>query len=160
METEPVPKLMLRFALPAVVGMVAGAIYNIVDRIFVGHYVGPAGLAAITVSFPPMLMTIAFALLICIGGSSRVAILFGAKRIEEAERALASTFVLLGCAGALFIAASLLFADDMLRLAGGTGEVLARTSSCARAAARNTRCVRRSSARSRTSRSTRSSSSR
>lgn len=125
METEPVPKLMLRFALPAVVGMVAGAIYNIVDRIFVGHYVGPAGLAAITVSFPPMLMTIAFALLICIGGSSRVAILFGAKRIEEAERALASTFVLLGCAGALFIAASLLFADDMLRLAGGTGEVLA-----------------------------------
>ena len=124
METEPVPKLMLRFALPAVVGMVAGAIYNIVDRIFVGHYVGPAGLAAITVSFPPMLMTIAFALLICIGGSSRVAILFGAKRIEEAERALASTFVLLGCAGALFIAASLLFADDMLRLAGGTGEVL------------------------------------
>ena len=93
METEPVPKLMLRFALPAVVGMVAGAIYNIVDRIFVGHYVGPAGLAAITVSFPPMLMTIAFALLICIGGSSRVAILFGAKRIEEAERALASTFV-------------------------------------------------------------------
>ena len=92
METEPVPKLMLRFALPAVVGMVAGAIYNIVDRIFVGHYVGPAGLAAITVSFPPMLMTIAFALLICIGGSSRVAILFGAKRIEEAERALASTF--------------------------------------------------------------------
>ena len=124
METEPVPKLMMRFALPAVVGMVAGAIYNIVDRIFVGHYVGPAGLAAITVSFPPMLMTIAFALLICIGGSSRVAILFGAKRIDEAERALASTFVLLGCAGALFIAASLLFADDMLRLAGGTGEVL------------------------------------
>ena len=56
METEPVPKLMLRFALPAVVGMVAGAIYNIVDRIFVGHYVGPAGLAAITVSFPPMLV--------------------------------------------------------------------------------------------------------
>ena len=43
METEPVPKLMLRFALPAVVGMVAGAIYNIVDRIFVGHSSAPRG---------------------------------------------------------------------------------------------------------------------
>ena len=47
MESEPVVRLILRFALPAVAGMVAGAIYNIVDRIFVGRYVGPAGLAAV-----------------------------------------------------------------------------------------------------------------
>ncbi len=125
MGAEPVTRLMMRFALPAVAGMVAGAVYNIVDRIFVGRYVGPAGLAAITVSFPPMLMTMAFALLICTGGSSRVAILFGAKRADEAERALASTFVMLAGAGALFVVSGLQFADDMLRLAGGSGAVLA-----------------------------------
>lgn len=124
MGTEAVPGLLLRFALPAVIGMVAGAVYNIVDRIFVGHYVGTAGLAAITVSFPPMLAVMACALLICIGGASRVAILFGARRTDEAECALASVFVLLACAGLIFIAAGIFFTDSLLRFAGGEGEVL------------------------------------
>ena len=154
MGSEPIPRLILSFALPAIIGMIAGAIYNIVDRIFVGRYVGSVGLAAITVSFPMMMMLMAFTLLICVGGASRVSILFGANKRRPAEQALTTTFVLLAIVGVASIAASFFATDTMLRLAGGSGEVLemarpsrssasARISSCAPAETRSTPCARR-----------------
>ena len=79
-DQEKMPKLLVYFALPAMVGMIAGAIYNIVDRIFVGQFIGTYGLAAITLGFPTMLLMFSFSLLIGVGGSSRVAILRGARK--------------------------------------------------------------------------------
>ena len=76
---EKTTTLLLRFALPSMFGMIAGAIYNIVDRIFVGHYVGSTGLAAITTAFPIMVLMTALSSLVGVGGSSRIAILYGAK---------------------------------------------------------------------------------
>lgn len=125
MESEPVVRLILRFALPAVAGMVAGAIYNIVDRIFVGRYVGPAGLAAVSVSFPSMLVMSAFTMLICTGGASRVSILLGAKKRREAEQVLASTLVMLAAVSAAFILLSFSSVEGMLKLSGADGEILA-----------------------------------
>ena len=63
-----IPKLLLGFVMPAVLGMLAGAVYNIVGRVFVGQFVGPNGLAAISTSFPTMLMMIACSLLVGVGG--------------------------------------------------------------------------------------------
>ena len=83
-----IPKLLLGFVMPAVLGMLAGAVYNIVDRVFVGQFVGPNGLAAISTSFPTMLMMIACSLLVGVGGASRVAILRGARKQRPAEQAL------------------------------------------------------------------------
>ncbi len=125
MGTLPIPKLILGFALPAITGMVAGAIYNIVDRIFVGQYVGTLGLAAITVAFPTMIFMIAFAMLISVGGSSRVAILFGAGRKRAAEQALGITFTLLAGVGVVLAVVGWFFAKEALILSGGSGEVLA-----------------------------------
>ena len=85
-DQEKIPKLLIHFAFPAMIGMIAGAIYNIVDRIFVGRYVGTDGLAAITLSFPVMLLMFSFSLLIGVGGSSRVAILRGARKQRPAEQ--------------------------------------------------------------------------
>lgn len=56
METERIPRLLTRFAAPALVGMFANALYNIVDRIFVGQVVGANGIAAIALAFPCMLL--------------------------------------------------------------------------------------------------------
>ena len=64
METENVPRLLARFAIPATVGMIANAVYNIVDRIFVGHTVGAEGIAAIALGFPCMLFFFAFSILV------------------------------------------------------------------------------------------------
>lgn len=104
------------------IGMIAGAIYNIVDRVFVGQFVGPTGLAAITICFPTMLLMFAFSLLISVGGASRVAILRGARKQRPAEQALAHALVLLalvGVGGALF---SLTPGIDKLLTLSGAGE--------------------------------------
>ena len=59
--------LLARFALPSIIGMVVGALYNIVDRIFIGRGVGPLAIAGVTVAFAVQLTQIAFAILVGIG---------------------------------------------------------------------------------------------
>lgn len=125
LDEEKIPKLLFTFAIPAMIGMIAGAIYNIVDRIFVGQFVGPNGLAAITICFPTMLLMFAFSLLISVGGASRVAILRGAKKQRPAEQALAHAFVLLalvGVGGAIFSLTPGI--DKLLTLSGASGDVI------------------------------------
>lgn len=105
--------------------MIAGAIYNIVDRVFVGQFVGPNGLAAITICFPTMLLMFAFSLLISVGGASRVAILRGARKRRPAEQALAHALVLLalvGVGGAVFALTPGI--DKLLTLSGAGEEVI------------------------------------
>lgn len=125
MDEEKITRLMFTFAVPAMVGMIAGAIYNIVDRIFVGQYVGANGLAAITICFPAMLLMFAFSLLISVGGASRVAILRGARKHRPAEQALAHSFMLLalvGAGGALFSLTPGI--DALLELSGASEEII------------------------------------
>jgi len=64
MGTDSITRLMWRFSLPAIVGMLANALYNIVDRLFVGQTVGAAGIGAISVVFPFMILVISFDLLV------------------------------------------------------------------------------------------------
>lgn len=123
-DQEKIPKLLIHFAFPAMVGMVAGAIYNIVDRIFVGRYVGTAGLAAITLSFPVMLLMFSFSLLIGVGGSSRVAILRGAKKQRPAEQALGHTLMLLAAVGFAGMGLSVYGVDLLLKISGASEEIL------------------------------------
>ncbi|NLV81845.1 MAG: MATE family efflux transporter [Synergistaceae bacterium] len=124
MHEEKTTKLLLRFALPSMFGMIAGAIYNIVDRIFVGQYVGSAGLAAITTVFPVMVLMIAFSLLVGVGGSSRIAILYGAKRRRAAEQVLSHSIMLLVLIGCTIAIIGLNFTDELLRLSGASETLL------------------------------------
>lgn len=125
LDEEKIPKLLFTFAIPAMVGMIAGAVYNIVDRIFVGNYVGTNGLAAITICFPAMLLMFAFSLLISVGGASRVAILRGARRRRPAEQALAHAFMLLALVGIGGAAFSLTpWTEKLLRFSGAGEEVI------------------------------------
>ena len=123
-DQEKMPKLLVYFALPAMVGMIAGAIYNIVDRIFVGQFVGANGLAAITLGFPTMLLMFSFSLLIGVGGSSRVAILRGAKKHRFAEQALAHSLMLLAVVGFGGMALSINGVDVLLKLSGASEEII------------------------------------
>jgi Na+-driven multidrug efflux pump len=61
---EPIEKLLWKFSLPAIVGMLVNALYNVVDSIFVGNGVGEIGLTAVTIAFPIMLVLMAFGMLI------------------------------------------------------------------------------------------------
>jgi len=67
---EKIGKLLLRFSIPAIIGMLVNGLYNIVDRIFVGRGVGSLALSGIAISFPITLAIMAFGMLIGIGATA------------------------------------------------------------------------------------------
>ncbi|MCH5347437.1 MAG: MATE family efflux transporter, partial [Muribaculaceae bacterium] len=75
--TAPVGRLLWQYSLPAVVGMLVMALYNIVDRIFIGQCVGPEAIAGLAITFPVMNLSAAIGVLIGAGASARVSIMLG-----------------------------------------------------------------------------------
>ncbi len=122
---EPIGKLLWSFSAPAIVGMIVNAIYNIVDRIFVGQAVGDKALAALSFAFPFMTAIMAAAMLVGIGGTSLVAISLGEGNRQKAEKILANVCVF---AGVLEIVVSILgyiFLKPLLKMFGTPeGEIM------------------------------------
>jgi len=92
---EKIGTLLLKFSIPAIVGMLVQALYNVVDRIFVGHGVGALGIAGITVIFPVQLIIMAFSMLIGLGATALISIKLGEGRREEAEEITSTAVVML-----------------------------------------------------------------
>lgn len=114
----------MEFSLPAIAGMLVTALYNVVDRIFVGNWVGSDGIAAVSICFPVMLIMMAFGMLIAFGGTSLVAIRLGQGRRQEAEQVLGNALTLYLLLAASFTSFGLLFMSPLLRLFGASGTVL------------------------------------
>ena len=93
--TEPVGKLLLRLALPTVTAQLINMLYNLVDRIYIGHIkdVGAAALTGVGVCMPLILIVSAFAALISNGGAPRASIAMGKKDYESAEATLGNCFI-------------------------------------------------------------------
>jgi len=123
---KKVSKLLVQFSVPAIVGMMANALYNIVDRIFIGNKadLGALGIAGITVSFPIMIILLAFGVLFGIGGSTLFAIKLGQKKEQEAEKAMGNAFTLLLIAGLSFSVLGQIFLTQILTLFGASPDVL------------------------------------
>jgi putative MATE family efflux protein len=116
--------LLARFALPSIVGMVMGALYNIVDRIFLGRGVGPLAIAGVTIAFPVMLSQIAFSILIGVGTSALISISLGQQDRDKAERVLGNGFSLNIIVSFTMAILGIAFLDPMLRLFGASELVL------------------------------------
>ncbi|HCC37498.1 MAG TPA: MATE family efflux transporter [Treponema sp.] len=116
--TEPVGRLLLRFSIPAITGMLINALYNVVDRIFVGRGVNELALGGLSLIMPLMTVTMAFAMLFGIGAANMISIRLGQGRRNEAENALSHCFFLLFGFGLLIMAAGLLFMEPVLSLLG------------------------------------------
>ncbi len=119
-----IPSLLLRFSIPAIIGMLVNALYNIVDRIFIGQGVGPLGIAGATIAFPLMLIQMAFAMLIGLGATSLISISLGEKKNEKAESVLGNAFGLMILISLLLSVLGLILLDPMLRLFGASETVL------------------------------------
>lgn len=121
-----IPSLLWKFSLPATIGMLVQALYNIVDRIFVGNAsdIGANGLAGITIVFPIYMILMAVSLLCGVGASALYAISLGEKDYEKADKILGNAFllgiILSSVVGIFFY----IFSDPILRAFGTSNEVM------------------------------------
>ena len=95
LETESIIKLLFKFSIPSVIGLLVNIFYSIVDRIFVGRGVGSMALSGVAVTFPITNIIMAFAMLGGVGAAAVVSIKLGQHKGEVAEKVLGNTFVLL-----------------------------------------------------------------
>ncbi|WMM25321.1 MATE family efflux transporter [Tissierella sp. MB52-C2] len=117
---EPIKKLLIRFSLPAITGMVVNALYNVVDRIFIGLGVGDLAIGGLFISSPISLIIMAFSMLIGIGGNTLVSIKLGQNKKEEAERVTGNSFILLILVSLLITIFGLMFLKPLLNLFGAS----------------------------------------
>jgi putative MATE family efflux protein len=120
MGTEPMLKLILKFSLPAIAGLLVTALYGFVDGIFIGIGVGDAGIAATSVAMPFMVVTMALNTLIGNGGNIVASIRLGEGRHEEAEKSLGNTVMMICITYVLLIAICIPLIDPILVLSGST----------------------------------------
>jgi len=112
------------FSMPAIVGLLVQACYNVTNRIFIGNTVGSLGIAGITVGFPAMMIQVAFGAMVGMGATTLVSIRLGQGRKEEAERVMGNAVVLLFITSLLITAFGFTFMEPMLRLFGASDAVL------------------------------------
>jgi putative MATE family efflux protein len=120
--TAKITKLMVEFAIPSIIGLVVNGLYNIIDSIFMGHGVGPIGLATATIALPIMIVGMAISILVGQGGNALTALRLGAGKHNEAEKVMGNTFTLTIIVAAACTAALFLFMDPLLTLSGATAE--------------------------------------
>lgn len=120
--TQPVGKLLVQMSLPTITAQVINALYNIVDRIYIGHLpeVGSLALASLGVAFPLIMIISAFAALIGMGGAPRAAIALGAGKKEEAEKILGNCFSALVILSVVLTVLFLMTSETLLTWFGAT----------------------------------------
>jgi Na+-driven multidrug efflux pump len=116
--TESVGKLLLKFSIPAITGMVVNALYNFVDRIFVGQGVNEIALGGLSLVLPVMTISMALAMLFGIGAANMISMRLGQGRRQEAENALDHCFFLLIGSGLVMMIIGICFLDPILSLMG------------------------------------------
>ncbi len=119
-----IPTLLISFSAPAIVGMIAQAAYNLIDRVFVGRALGHNGIAGTTVAMPYMLVLMGFGMLVGFGAGALVSIRLGERKKDEAERVLAQAAVLLVGLSAALTVLGLIWLDPLLRLCQASPVVL------------------------------------
>lgn len=120
--TAPVGKLMFKLAVPTVIAQFVNLLYNIVDRIYIGHMpeVGTTALTAVGLCFPIIYLVMAFTALIAQGGAPRAAIYMGRNDNKSAEKILGSCFTSLLVISAILTVVFSIFAEDLLWLFGAS----------------------------------------
>ena len=122
LETESVGALMRRYAIPCITSLLVGALYNIVDQIFIANasYLGSYGNAANTVVFPLTVVALAIAVMIGDGCCAFVSISLGKGEVGEARKSVGNAVVLAVACSVLLTALYLIFADSIITMFGGT----------------------------------------
>lgn len=120
LETKKISKLVWDYALPAIVGTMVNATYNIVDRIFIGQGVGALAISGLAITFPVMNLTSAIGMLVGAGAASRISINLGKKNPERAEKILGNSFLLTIVLNLVFMTLLMIFLEPILMAFGAS----------------------------------------
>lgn len=118
--TERIRKLLVQYAVPAIIAMTASSLYNMVDSVFIGHGVGPLAISGLALTFPLMNLAAAFGSLVGVGASTLVSMRLGQRDYETAQRVLGNVVVLNLIIGVLFGVAMLVFLTPVLYFFGAS----------------------------------------
>jgi len=120
--TQPVGKLLLKLSIPTVVAQLINMLYNIVDRIFIGHIpnAGSLALTGVGVCMPIIMIVSAFAGLVSSGGAPRASISMGKGDMDSAEKTLGGCFLLQVVISVILTAVLLIFGEDLLLVFGAS----------------------------------------
>jgi len=122
--TKPVGKLLVQYAIPAMIAMTASSLYNMVDSIFIGQGVGPMAISGLAITFPFMNLSGAFGAAIGVGASTFISVKLGQKDYATAENILGNTVILNIITGLSFTIICLLFLDPILRFFGASDSTI------------------------------------
>lgn len=120
--TERIGKLMKRYAIPCIISLLVGALYNIVDQIFIANasYLGSYGNAANTVVFPLTVVALAIAVMIGDGCCAFVSISLGKSELKTAKRSVGNSVIMIIISSIIITALYLIFAEQIIAMFGGT----------------------------------------
>ena len=124
LSNERIPKLLLHYAIPAVVGTMVNALYSVIDRIFIGQGVSEFAITGLALTFPILLFVQAFGMLIGVGASSRVSILLGEGKHDKAENILSNALLLTIVTQVLTLVPVMIWLEEILRALGANDRTL------------------------------------
>jgi putative MATE family efflux protein len=122
--TENIGKLLRQYVVPAIVAMLASSVYNITDRIFIGHGVGAMAISGLAITFPLMNLAAAFGSMVGVGASTLLSIRIGQKDYGSANQILGNVVVLNVITGLTFGIVTLIFLDPILLFFGASAVTL------------------------------------
>ena len=118
--TEPIGRLILKFAVPSVIALLVNSLYNIVDQIFIGWGVGYLGNGATNIVFPITIVALALAMMIGNGGAAFLSLKLGEGKVEMARKGVGNAVTLVVIVSVVLAAVFLIFINPILNLFGAT----------------------------------------
>lgn len=120
LEQQPIGKLLIQYATPAIIAMTAMSLYNIVDSIFIGHGVGALAISGLAITFPLANIAAAFGSLVGVGASALLSVKLGQKDYKTAQKILGNLAVMNVIMGFILSIIAIIFLDDILYFFGAS----------------------------------------
>ena len=122
--TQPIGKLLMQYAIPAIIAMTASSIYNMVDSIFIGQGVGPLAISGLAITFPFMNLGAAFGAMVGVGASTLISVKLGQRDYDTAQTVLGNVITLNLIIGIAFSIITLMFLDPILYFFGASADTI------------------------------------
>jgi len=121
---ENIGKLLKKLSVPATMGMMVNALYNLVDTIFLGRFVGVDAIGALAIAFPIQMIVLAFGIMVGIGTASAASRALGAEEVEKADHIVGNAFLSIIIIGILLVTVGRYFLNPILLMFGATENLL------------------------------------